>query len=48
MTSYLDWFIPLSIVVSTFFIITIIGLTIATLVFRAQVYRKYDRGQNNE
>lgn len=46
--SYLNWFIPLCIAVSSFFAITIVGLTIATLRFRAQVYRKYDRGQNND
>ncbi|MEK3784930.1 MULTISPECIES: hypothetical protein [Paenibacillus] len=48
MVSYLDWFIPLCIVVSTFFIITILGLTVATLVFRAQVYRNYDRGKTSD
>ncbi|WP_018751762.1 hypothetical protein [Paenibacillus sanguinis] len=45
MGSYLSWFIPLCIVISVFFSLAIIGLTIATLVFRAQVNRSYDRGK---
>ncbi|MFB5269790.1 hypothetical protein ACE41H_23835 [Paenibacillus enshidis] len=48
MSSYLDWFIPLCIIISVFFTVTIIILTAATLVFRAQVNRKYDRGRPSD
>lgn len=48
MSSYLDWFIPLSSVVTVVFMVAIIVLTVATLVFRAQVNRKYDRGRPGE
>jgi hypothetical protein len=45
--SYTRWFIPLSIVVSSLFVLAIIGLTIATLIFRAKVNKTYDRGKSN-
>lgn len=44
---YTSWFIPLCIVISSLFGIAIIVLTIMTLVFRANVNRKYDRGENH-
>ncbi len=43
--SYLSWFIPLCIIISVIFAIAILILTIATLIFRAAVRKKYDRGR---
>ncbi len=45
MMEYTHWFIPLCVGVSIFFVIAIGFLTFATLSFRNQVYRKYDRGR---
>ncbi|MBU8713641.1 MULTISPECIES: hypothetical protein [Brevibacillus] len=41
--SYTSWFIPLCIAISMIFAVTIVFLTIATLVFRDRVSKKYDR-----
>lgn len=41
--NYLTWFVPLCIIVSSFFTITILILTVATLRFRGKINRKYDR-----
>ncbi|WP_199925852.1 hypothetical protein [Paenibacillus bouchesdurhonensis] len=43
--AYTNWFIPLCIGVSFIFAVTVVVLTIATLVFRARVNKKYDRGK---
>lgn len=43
--SYTSWFIPLCIVVSIVFFISILILTISTLSFRTKVSKKYDRGK---
>lgn len=43
--TYINWFIPLSIGVSIIFAIMVVILTIATLVFRVRVNKKYDRGK---
>ena len=45
--NYLTWFVPLCIVVSSFFAITILILTFATLRFRGKINRKYDRRKLN-
>lgn len=45
MTAYTHWFIPLCIGVSFIFAVTVVILTIATLIFRARVNKKYDRGK---
>ncbi|WP_409344031.1 hypothetical protein [Paenibacillus sp. MBLB4367] len=45
--NYTSWFIPLCIVVSSLFAVSIVILTVATLRFRAKVTRKYDRGRAN-
>ncbi|GAA0136352.1 hypothetical protein YSY43_31930 [Paenibacillus sp. YSY-4.3] len=45
MASYIDWFIPLCTGVSFIFAVTVVILTAATLVFRARVNKKYDRGK---
>lgn len=42
--SYTSWFIPVCIAISVIFAVTILILTIATLKFRANVNKKYDRG----
>lgn len=42
--SYAQWFIPVCIGVSIFFAAAVLVLTIATLMFRAKVNKKYDRG----
>ncbi len=39
------WFIILCIVISSLFTLAVIVLTILTLVFRARVIDKYDRGK---
>jgi hypothetical protein len=44
--AYTSWFIPLSIVISSLFTLAIIILTIATLIFRAKIIAKYDRGKD--
>ncbi|CAH1196930.1 MULTISPECIES: hypothetical protein [Paenibacillus] len=44
---YVSWFIPLCIAVSSFFIISILILTVATLRFRERINRKYDRRRMN-
>jgi hypothetical protein len=44
---YTSWFIPLCIVVSTLFTLAVITLTVFTLVFRAKVIAKYDRGKHH-
>ncbi|MGZ7445515.1 hypothetical protein [Paenibacillus sp. TH7-28] len=41
--SYTAWFIPLCKAVSLIFTLAVLGLFIATLVFRSRVTRKYDR-----
>ncbi len=41
--SYTAWFIPLCTAVSLIFTLAVLGLFIATLVFRSRVTRKYDR-----
>ncbi|WP_334072530.1 MULTISPECIES: hypothetical protein [Paenibacillus] len=41
--AYTAWFIPLCKIVSLIFALAVLGLFIATLVFRARVNRKYDR-----
>lgn len=43
--SYTSWFIPVCIAVSAVFAVTILILTIATLKFRADINKKYDRGK---
>jgi hypothetical protein len=42
--SYAQWFIPVCIGVSILFAAAVLVLTIATLMFRAKVKKKYDRG----
>ncbi|MGN7359062.1 hypothetical protein ACTHPF_17380 [Paenibacillus sp. SAF-054] len=42
--SYTSWFIPLCIAISAIFAVTILILTIATLKFRSDIHKKYDRG----
>lgn len=42
--SYAQWFIPVCIGVSILFAAAVLVLTIATLMFRANVKKKYDRG----
>lgn len=46
--NYTSWFIPLSIIVSSLFTISVIILTIATLIFRTKIIRKYDRGRRTD
>ncbi|MCC3378183.1 hypothetical protein ACFQ5D_21380 [Paenibacillus farraposensis] len=41
--AYTAWFIPLCEIVSVIFFLAVLGLFIATLVFRVRVNRKYDR-----
>lgn len=43
--SYTTWFIPMAIVVITVFSLAILSLTVATLMFRMKVNKKYDRGK---
>ncbi|WP_410768121.1 hypothetical protein [Fontibacillus sp. BL9] len=40
-----QWFIILCIVISSLFTLAVIILTVFTLVFRARVIEKYDRGK---
>jgi len=42
--SYAQWFTPICIGVSILFAAAVLVLTIATLMFRAKVNKKYDRG----
>lgn len=41
--AFIAWFIPLCITVSLIFALAVLGLFIATLIFRERVTRKYDR-----
>jgi hypothetical protein len=43
-----SWFIPLCIVVSALLTLSVITLTVFTLIFRAKVIKKYDRGKHHD
>ncbi|MBA9085372.1 hypothetical protein FHR92_001838 [Fontibacillus solani] len=45
--TYTSWFVPISIAVTIIFAIMTFALSVVTLIIRAKVNKKYDRGKLN-